>query len=232
MRSKNKPVSRWVGETLLIFFSILGAFYVENYRERKSEERLYLKHLRDFQFSLESNLRSLTMELELIPGNVNQSDLWNVKIGVYDSLLMLMESGDSTQVTTIIELLTTKANYGIVKHIFPSPHHEKLSLDYYYFIKNPALKSSITSHKMDNQLRHEAKDDLDNMLKEFQLFQEELNLISPNDISNNRLIFSNQMLNKTRKIHDHYHQLKRLTAWNKTRDSTILVEINKELTLW
>lgn len=53
-----KPTWRWIGEALLVFSSVLGAFWVEDYRHNKQEEEDYIKTLyllrKDLYFELET----------------------------------------------------------------------------------------------------------------------------------------------------------------------------------
>lgn len=60
MNVLKKSVGQWLGEALLVFISILGAFWVENYRERKQEEESYLMTLLAFRsevYANEGNMR-------------------------------------------------------------------------------------------------------------------------------------------------------------------------------
>jgi hypothetical protein len=231
VRRDKKPLWRWIGEAALIFLSILAAFYVDNYRDQKAQEVLYLKHLKDFQYDLKSNIGSMTFELER-EGEAGQSGYLTADMLLYDSLEAIIYGGNASQMPEAMELLSTYANQRLSKWIFESPHFNKLTVDYYYYIKNPELKSSIVTHKKDNLHRHEAKDQFNTAIRELQLLTDNLDFKNPQSRQNREVLFSNQMLNKVTRLTRSYLLLKNLTELNRDRDNLILNEVEKELDLW
>lgn len=232
MRRDKKPLWRWIGEATLIFLSILGAFYVDNYREHKAKEALYIKHLEDFQYDLSYNIGSMAFELEKKGDAEKQSGYLTHDILLYDSLESIIASANPQEMSKAIGLISEYASQRLSKWIFESPHFDKLALDYYYFIKNPDLKSSITTHKKDNLHRQESKDHFNATIQELQALTDNLNFKNPNDRANRAILFSNQMLNKVSRLTESYRLIKSLTELNKSRDSLILVEVKKELEMW
>ena len=96
-RIQRKPLSRWLGEAILIFLSVLAAFYFENYRERKKDEKEYIKTLKAFKTDLETNIGKFNFELAstydttdgrgLIQGSID-------KLTFLDSLLSQFSEDD------------------------------------------------------------------------------------------------------------------------------------------
>ncbi len=232
MRREKKPLWRWIGEAILFFLSILAAFYVDNYRDHKAQEALYLKHLQDFRYDLSYNIGSMAFELEQKDDAEEQSGYLTADIVLYDSLQALIKKANPNTTSEAVALISSHASQRLSKWIFESPHFEKLSLDYYYFIRNPDLKKKITTHKNDNLHRQESKDYFNENIKELQLLTDNLNFQNPNDRNNRSILFTNQVLNKVSRMTESYRLIKNLTELNKTRDSLILREVDKELEMW
>lgn len=57
--AKKKPVWRWIGEALLVFASVLGAFMVEDYRHNKQEKEDYVNTLVSFRNDIHKEIRNL-----------------------------------------------------------------------------------------------------------------------------------------------------------------------------
>lgn len=232
VRREKKPLWRWVGEAVLFFLSILAAFYVDNYRDHKAQEALYLKHLQDFRYDLGYNIGSMDFELEKKDDAEQQSGYLTADILLYDSLEAIIKAADPNTSGDAVALISSHASQRLSKWIFESPHFDKLSLDYYYFIKNPDLKKSITTHKNDNLHRQESKDYFNASIQELQVLTDNLNFQNPDDRRNRSILFNNQMLNKVSRMTQNYRLIKSLTELNKTRDNLILIEVDKELEMW
>lgn len=231
MSKKRKPFIRWIGEAALIFLSIMAAFYVENYRERKARETTYLKHLEDFRYDLRANVASMNFELESKAELDRRSGYLRQSFVTIDSLEVLVSNGDSKQLPAILKILGTLDNR-LAQWIFASSHYERLTLDYYYYIRNAALKSKIGTHKQDNLHRHDAKKELNELLGRLHDLQIDLNFDNPTDRVNRDLIFNNRMLNLIRKIKDEYRILVQTTELTIQRDAVILEEIDREFGMW
>ena len=232
MRRDKKPLWRWIGEALLIFLSILAAFYVDNYREQKAREDLYLKHLNDFLFDLLSNAQSLDFEISSETSDNIFAGYIAKRMEQLEGLDSLLRTENPINIPTIVEVFSREIDPSVSKWIFQSPHYEKLTVDYYYFIKNQDLKSHITTHKNDNLHRHEAKERLSNSLLELQGLIDLLNLKDINDRGNRAIIFGNEMLNKVGRIQEGYRLLFQMTQTNLDRDAVIIKDIEAELKLW
>jgi len=62
-RQQKKSIGRWIGEAILIFLSVFGAFYFENLREERKEQKQYVKTLNAFKTDLETNVGKFNFEL-------------------------------------------------------------------------------------------------------------------------------------------------------------------------
>ena len=131
-----------------------------------------------------------------------------------------------------MKLLSLHASQRLSRWIFESPHSDKLTIDYYYFIRNTGLKDIIHTHKKDNLHRHEDKDYFNTTIKNLQLLTDNLNFKNPNDRNNLTVLFSNQMRNKVGRLAKSFQLIKTLTELNKSRDSLILIEVERELEMW
>ena len=60
----HKPVKRYLLEFALIFFSIIAAFYFEDYREDRREKKQYKELLIDFRADLLKNIRDIYYETD------------------------------------------------------------------------------------------------------------------------------------------------------------------------
>ena len=83
---RNKTLWVWLGESVLVFLSVLGAFWVEDYRHNKQETEDYLSTLINFRndvnndvfkFSKSEKLISLKAEVEEFHEILHDDDVYN-----------------------------------------------------------------------------------------------------------------------------------------------------------
>ena len=84
MRRDKKPVTRWIGEAILIFLSVFGAFYFDNLREERGQKKLYIQYLQDFKSDLQVNQAKFAHELDPIPNATTGRGYLNRMIRNYD----------------------------------------------------------------------------------------------------------------------------------------------------
>lgn len=231
MSRTKKPFLRWVGEALLIFLSILGAFYVDNYREQKAKETTYLKHLADFRFDLEKTTGSMNFELN-DQGDANQQSGYLPKLlQSADSLNTLVKSKNPNNLTPILSIVE-QLDDRISKWIFSSPHFDRLTLDYYYFVRNPELKSNITTHQRDHLHRQQSKEAVNGLVDKLTDLLIDVNFERPDVRTNRALVFNNKVANTTERLLTAYRVLLQTTELNQERDALLLKEIENEKALW
>ena len=52
-----KPLARWFGEAMLVFVSVLAAFWVEEYRQFRQQEKTYVNTLLNFRNEVQQQIR-------------------------------------------------------------------------------------------------------------------------------------------------------------------------------
>lgn len=231
MRKDKKPLWRWIGEAILIFLSILGAFYVDGYREHKNKESTYLKHLTDFKYDLEKTTGSMRFELSVNGDENRQSGYLPQLLQLADSLDTMVKSGDPVSLDAILSIVEDLDNR-LSKWIFSSQHFDRLTLDYYYFVKSPDLKAAIATHKRDHLHRQQSKDAVNGLVNKLIELLIDADFDKPNARANRDLIFNNRMINTVSRLRLAYRILLQTTELNLERDLAILTEIEKEMALW
>lgn len=232
MRRDKKPIGRWFGEALLIFLSVLGAFYFDNIKDDRAKNDQYIRHLKDFRNDLIENQGKFNYELKDVYNQENGQGYISGMIGrleIVDSLMGVptRASGDS-----LINLINDNVINSLTPWIFVSPQYNKLDSEYYSFIKNPDLKGKLQMHFRNNQSRLNRKQVINDYVKEFYDIEDQLNLKVGGTPSNRAILFSNLSVNKLGRIIDGYYSLRNSTLSNKGSDSLILAEVDRELELW
>lgn len=232
MRRDKKPVGRWFGEALLIFLSVLGAFYFDNIKDQRDKNDQYIRHLKDFKRDLNENQGKFNYELNSVynPENGQGYILGTIhKLETVDALMAVptRASGDS-----LISLINDDVIIGLTPWIFVSPQYDKLYRDYYSYIKNEELTGKLQMHFRNNQSRIKRKEEINAYVKEFYDIEDQLNLKMGGTPANRSILFSNLAINKINRLIEGYYSLRNSTISNKGSDSLILVEVNKELELW
>lgn len=232
MRRERKPVIRWIGEALLIFISVIAAFYFDSYRESRNLEKQYLRYLTDFKKDLEENQGKFNYELnsEYIKSNGQGYIKGEIeKLQLMDSL---MSTPSRQNANEVLQMIDDGVITGLTKWIFISPQHEKLQSEYYSFIKNEGLSGRLQMHYRANDSRISVKDVINDYVKEFRDIEDQLRVEDGSSQTNRSIIFSNVSVNKVRRLKNSYVSLKNMTLSAKESDSLILVQINRELELW
>lgn len=231
MRKNRKPFGRWVGEALLIFVSVFGAFYLDNLRQEKSEEKLYLRYLEEFKSDLEDNQGKFAYELNKVYNRSGQGYIdENIRqLENIDSLFSLKtrEAADS-----LLKLIEDRAIIGISEWIFTSQQYDMLAGDYYSFIQNPELKRRLELHSRNNQSRTEIKEIINAHISQFEDIVDQMDWSAGASLANRNILFSNPCINKIKRTLKSYQNLRGFTEFNKSNDSLLLIEVNKELELW
>lgn len=101
---KSKPIHRWIGEFMLVFLSVLGAFWVEDYRHNKQEEKDFIEELENIRTLVYNDIKHFTYTydtsyngfvkkwwMESLETNINR-----IKIGNADSLTRFIADYDSS----------------------------------------------------------------------------------------------------------------------------------------
>ncbi len=231
MRREKKPLWRWIGEAALIFLSILGAFYVDGYREHKNKESTYIKHLTDFKYDLEKTAGSMRFELSANSNENQRSGYLPRFLKLADSLDLMVKSGDPAHTRSILSIVE-ELDDRLSKWIFSSPHFDRITLDYYYFIRNPDLKADIATHKRDHLHRQESKDAVNHLLDKLVDLLIDVNFGKPDTRTNRDLIFNNRIINTVSRLRLSYRILLQTTEVNLERDLEILAEVEKEIEMW
>ena len=232
MSRQKKPFIRWVGEALLIFLSVLGAFYFDNLREERNKKKQYVQHLTDFKSDLMSNQGKFNFELaDSYDPNTSQGYLKHIinELVAFDSLLNLPPSQTEAQ---LIDLINENAIRGLGQWIYPSPQYDKLSTQFYSFIRNDSLRMNLEMHYRNNISRQSYKDAINGHVSNFEFIEDQLNLLDGTDRRNRTILYGNESRNKIRRIKNTYEELKRFTELTKRNDSLLLIHVENELAAW
>lgn len=231
MRRNRKPFGRWIGEAVLIFVSVFGAFYLDNLRQEKGEEKLYLRYLEEFKSDLEDNQGKFSYELDNTYNNSGRGYIQeNIRQLVFIDSLFALKTREAAD--TLLKLIDDRAIIGISEWIFTSPQYEMLAGDYYSFIKNKDLKDRLELHSRNNLSRTEIKDIINDHIRQFEEIVDQMDWSAGPTVANRNILFSNVSTNKVKRTLRSYQNLKSFTEFNKSNDSLTLVEVRKELELW
>lgn len=232
MRRDKKPITRWVGEALLIFLSVLGAFYFDNLRDGRSQEKLYIRHLKDFQSDLNENQGKFAYELNTDFDPNSGKGYVQGAIDKLDSFHALMTSPSRANADSLLTKIQDGQIVGLTRWVYVSPQYDRLSSQFYSFIKNDLLKFRIQMHYRNNQSRIDRKNEINRYVDEFHDIEDRLNFNTGGTLPNRSVLFDNVTVNKVRRLIESYRGLQHMTQANKTSDSLLLIQVNEELKLW
>ena len=216
---------RWVGEALLIFLSIMLAFYIENYREQRSREKAYINHLKAFHFDLTENQGKMAFDLKEPRGVIADRFI------AYDSLLNLLTDPEPSQMPEALALIRN-AERPLAKWFFQSPHLDMLMTEYYVYVKNVELKRTMSIHKRRMQFIGRYKDELKVLTEKLHPYYDQLDRVNPSNRQNLQVLKDRELYNLILRLERKVRDMKSQYLMTRTRDSLICLEIEKELALW
>lgn len=225
MKKNKKPWTAWTGEAVLIFLSIMLAFYFENYREQRSRQTAYINQLKDFHFDLKRNQGAMKFDLREPDGAIQDN------FDVYDSLLRLIAAKDKSLLTETITMLQ-RAEQPLAKWFFQSPLLDQLMTDHYAIIKNVELKRTMSIHKRRMQFIDQFKDEMKSITEKLHPYYDRLDLNNLESNYNLQVLDDNELSNLILRLDRKVWQIKGQYIMAKSRDSLICLEIEKELSLW
>lgn len=225
MRRNKKSVGVWIGEALLIFFSIMLAFYIENYREQRSKEAAYINQLKDFHFDLMVNQGRMEVDLRKPNGTIERN------FRTYDSLLKMLSRLDSNEMPQVINLMGD-AEVPMAKWFFMSPHLDLLMTDYHAYVKNVNLKRSMTIHRRRMQFIDRMKDEMKRLTEKLHPYFDRLDHSNPSSNRNRQVLNDIELYNLVSRLDRKVLELRIQYHLTKQQDSLIAVDIEKELGLW
>ncbi len=231
-RTNRKPVTRWIGEALLIFLSVLGAFYFDNLREEKNEKQEYIRTLNAFKTDLETNIGKFNFELATTYDTTDSRGFINGNIQKLSHLDSLLSNPSFQNTQTIHNLLQEGYITGLTKWIFVSPQYDLLIGEFNPMIKNDKLRFRVQMHFRDNEGRISIKDEINDYVKEFRDIED---LLSPDGYAireNQNIIYSNPFRNKVKRLLNQYENLQAMTENTSNTESMLIEQIDAELALW
>lgn len=232
MRRNKKPIGRWFGEALLIFLSVLGAFYFDSIKDQRDKNDEYIRQLKDFKSDLVENQGKFNYELNDKYDTASGQGYIKGVIGRLEIVDSLMQTPTRANGDALMGLINDDVINGLTPWIFVSPQYTKLDSEYYSFIKNEDLKGKLQMHFRNNQSRIKRKEEINAYVKEFYDIEDQLNLNVGGTPSNRAILFSNLSINKLNRLIEGYYSLMNFTRNTKGSDSLIIIEVNKELELW
>ena len=216
---------RWVGEALLIFLSIMLAFYIENYREQRSREKAYINHLKAFHFDLTENQGKMAFDLKEPRGVIADRFI------AYDSLLNLLTDLEPANLPETL-IMIRNAERPLAKWFFQSPHLDMLMTEYYVYVKNVELKRTMSIHKRRMQFIGRYKDELKVLTEKLHPYYDRLDRVNPSNRQNLQVLKDRELYNLILRLERKVRDMKSQYLMTRTRDSLICLEIEKELALW
>ncbi|WP_422004437.1 hypothetical protein [Roseivirga pacifica] len=230
--SNRKSIGRWIGEAIVISVSVLAAFYLDNLREERNQEKLFIQYLEDFRSDLEENQRKFEYELSNRYNSENgRGYLKGIieRLNFVDSVLAYPTKNNAD---TLIALIDNRSLIGVSEWIFVSPKYTRLDNEFYSYFKNDALHETIEMHYRNNVSRTKAKNAINQHLSDFQAVENQIDFDNPSTPKNRQVIFNTESKNILRRLKDSYQSLVFFTKNNKESDSLLIIRINKELELW
>lgn len=216
----------------MIFLSVLGAFYFDNLREERAQEKLYVRHLKDFKEDLKENQGKFNYELR--DNYVKASGEGYIKGSMikYNGMYEIMTVPNRANADSMLSLINSREIFGVTRWIYESPQYERLDKDFYSFIKNDSLKSMLQMHRRNDESRVNVKNAINNYVRDFENIVDRLDLRAGATAANRQILFDNVSVNTIRRLGEYYQILRDMTRVARAGDSVLLLAVDAELALW
>ena len=139
MTSKRKSVGRWIGEAILVFGSVVGAFYFEDVREDLREKEQYVNLLLNLRNDIHGDVYKFRASSDTVMGLSCSLCDDTTELGRINRFFRY-NAGDRDSINVLIMTNSTKV---FVKWRFPSPYIDEI-IKHSDLIEEDSLRSSIS----------------------------------------------------------------------------------------
>ena len=141
MSSKSKSVGRWIGEAVLVFGSVVGAFYFEDVREDLREKEQYVNLLLNLRNDIHDDVYKFRTSADTAMGLSCTLCDDTTELGQINRFLRY-NIGDKDSINLLIMTHSAKV---FVKWRFPSPYIDEI-IKHSDLIEEDSLRSSISMY--------------------------------------------------------------------------------------
>lgn len=139
MTEKRKPFGRWLGEAVLVFGSVIAAFYFEDFREDLREREQYINIL----LNLRNDMHDDVYEFRVMADTAMGMQCWmcqdTTDLGYIDRYLRY-KTGNRDSINLLIMKMASVIND---KWRFPSPYYNEI-IKYSDLIEKDSLRTDIS----------------------------------------------------------------------------------------
>jgi len=140
MTTRSKSIWRWIGEAVLVFGSVVGAFYFEDVREDLREKEQYVNILLNLRNDIHDDIYKFRVDTDTALGNC-----WlcqdTTDLGYIDRFLRYQKGNkDSTNL-----LMSRMIAADFPKWRFPSPYYKEI-IKYSDLIERDSVRTSISNY--------------------------------------------------------------------------------------
>jgi len=139
MTLKSKSVGRWIGEAILVFGSVVGAFYFEDVREDLREKEQYVKLLLNLRNDIHDDVYKFRASADTAMGLSCSLCDDTTELGQINRFLRY-NTGNKDSINILIKSHSTKI---FVKWRFSSPYIDEI-IKHSDLIEEDSLRSSIS----------------------------------------------------------------------------------------
>lgn len=178
MTTKSKSIGKWIGEAVLVFGSVVGAFYFEDVREDLREKEQYVNVLLNLRNDIHDDIYKFRIDTDTALGNC-----WlcqdTADLGYIDRFLRYQKGSKDS--TNLLMMRMSAADFP--KWRFPSPYYNEI-IKYSDLIERDSIRTSISDYNEIYLSEHTLYDLLNEQSKRNTwLLQRTLDFTDPTSIS-------------------------------------------------
>ena len=139
--SQSKSLARWLGEATLVFGSVVGAFYFEDYREDRREEEEYLNTLISLRNDIHDDIHDFRVQADRNVEDDCQLCNDTTRLG-YINRYLRYEIGSRDTTNQLLFQMYAKI---YDKWRFPSPYYQEIS-KYSSQLERDSLRKELSTY--------------------------------------------------------------------------------------
>lgn len=221
--SKKKSVWRWFGEALLVFTSVLGAFWVEDYRHNKQEKEDFINTLVNLRNDVHNNVREMRYTYDtasyIFPNN-RQGPRMGEHNETFELLTASISDPPKVNSAETINLFRSVVYSQLVDWRVRSPFAEHIS-SYPKYLNKDSLAYLVSKYRYIMRVQFGSHANFNEVAKELlSHFEKNIEFRSGYDDGNSQFLSSTYFFNKVIYLREsHYSRI--------TGDSLNAVELSK-----
>lgn len=141
MSKDSKSLLRWIGEAVLVFGSVVGAFYFEDLREDRREKEEYVNILLNLRNDIHDDVYDFRAQVDTSVESVCWLCSDTTTLGIIDRYLRY----DIGKRDTVNRLMFRMMAMNYDRWRFPSPYYNEIS-KYSSLLEKDSLRSTISTY--------------------------------------------------------------------------------------